>query len=261
VGFRGAIFDVDGVLVDSPHELAWREALQDLMETEWGDIRNQTTYTPERFTPAVYQEEMAGKPRRGGALAALEFFEVPEAEKRADEYGQRKQERVTELIEAGQFHAFADALRFLLAVKSLGIPVAVASSSKNAGLLLKKIRLDVFAAERGLPYDFIEEGLTLLDLFDADISGRDFEHGKPHPMMFLTAAQELGVPSENCFVVEDATSGVEAAKAGECAALGIARMSDQTLLKDAGADLVVTSLDEVAVNALSKGRLERASMH
>jgi beta-phosphoglucomutase-like phosphatase (HAD superfamily) len=143
----------------------------------------------------------------------------------------------------------------------LGIPVAVASSSKNAGLLLKKIRLDVFAAERGLPYDFIEEGLTLLDLFDADISGRDFEHGKPHPMMFLTAAQELGVPSENCFVVEDATSGVEAAKAGECAALGIARMSDQTLLKDAGADLVVTSLDEVAVNALSKGRLERASMH
>lgn len=260
MGFRGAIFDVDGVLVDSPHELAWREAFQDLMETEWGDIRDQTTYTPERFTPAVYQAEMSGKPRRSGALAALQFFEVPEAESRADEYGQRKQERVTKLIEAGQFHPFADALRFLLAVKSLGIPVAVASSSKNAGLLLKKIRLDVFAAERGLPYDFIEEGLTLLDLFDADISGRDFEHGKPHPMMFLTAAQELGVPPENCFVVEDATSGVQAAKAGEFAALGIARMSDQTLLNDAGADLVVTSLDEVAVNALSKDRLERASM-
>jgi beta-phosphoglucomutase len=260
VGFRGAIFDVDGVLVDSPHELAWREAFQDLMETEWADIRDQTKYTPERFTPAVYQAEMSGKPRRSGALAALEFFEVPEAESRADEYGQRKQERVTKLIEAGQFHPFADALRFLLAVKGLGIPVAVASSSKNAGLLLKKIRLDVFAAERGLPYDFIEEGLTLLDLFDVDISGRDFEHGKPHPMMFLTAAQELGLPPENCFVVEDATSGVQAAKAGEFAALGIARMSDQTLLNDAGADLVVTSLDEVAVNALSRGRLERASM-
>ena len=27
-GFRGAIFDVDGVLVDSPHERAWREAFQ-----------------------------------------------------------------------------------------------------------------------------------------------------------------------------------------------------------------------------------------
>jgi len=152
VGFRGAIFDVDGVLVDSPHELAWREAFQDLMETEWGDIRDQTTYTPERFTPAVYQAEMSGKPRRSGALAALQFFEVPEAESRADEYGQRKQERVTKLIESGQFHPFADALRFLLAVKGLGIPVAVASSSKNAGLLLKKIQTDIYArAVTGLP--------------------------------------------------------------------------------------------------------------
>lgn len=261
MSFRGAIFDVDGVLVDSPHELAWREALQDLIETEWQDIRDQTSYTPERFTPAVYQEVMAGKPRMSGALAALEFFGVPDAESRADEYGERKQERVVKLIEAGQFRAFADSLRLLLAVKALGIPVAVASSSKNAGLFLKQIRLDVFAAERGLPYDFIEEGLTLLNFFDADISGRDFEHGKPHPMMFLTAAQELGVPPENCFVVEDATSGVEAAKAADMAALGIARMNDEALLSEAGADLVVTSLDEVAINALSKGRLERASMH
>jgi beta-phosphoglucomutase len=33
-GFRGAIFDVDGVLVDSPHERAWRDALKELMETQ-----------------------------------------------------------------------------------------------------------------------------------------------------------------------------------------------------------------------------------
>ena len=72
MGFRGAIFDVDGVLVDSPHERAWREALQLLMETDWSDIRGQTTYAPERFTSAVYQAVMAGKPisiRREGAMA------------------------------------------------------------------------------------------------------------------------------------------------------------------------------------------------
>jgi beta-phosphoglucomutase len=34
MSFRGAIFDVDGVLVDSPHEQAWREGLQQLMENE-----------------------------------------------------------------------------------------------------------------------------------------------------------------------------------------------------------------------------------
>jgi alpha,alpha-trehalase len=44
--FEGAIFDVDGVLVDSPHEAAWRETLRELMETRWSDIRPQTTWTP-----------------------------------------------------------------------------------------------------------------------------------------------------------------------------------------------------------------------
>ena len=63
VGFRGAIFDVDGVLVDSPHEQAWREGLRQLMEGEWSDIRPQTSYAPERFTPQVYQRVMSGKPR------------------------------------------------------------------------------------------------------------------------------------------------------------------------------------------------------
>ena len=251
---------MDGVLVDSPHERAWREALQDLMEHDWLDIREATGYRPERFTSAVYQAVMAGKPRREGARAALEHFEVPDAEARADEYGERKQRRVVQLIEAGEFHAFADALRFVLAVKGLGIPIAVASSSKNAGLFLSRIRLDVFAAERGLPYDFIGEGLALQGLFDADISGRDFPRGKPDPMIFLTAASELGLPPQSCFVVEDATSGVQAAKAGGMAALGVARLHDQPLLQEAGADLVVTALDEVAIDALERGCLERASM-
>ena len=55
-------------------------------------------------------------------------------------------------------------------------------------------------------------------------------------------------------MVEDSSSGVQVAKAGEMAALGVARLNDQTLLNEAGADLVVTSLDDVAVNALSEGR-------
>ena len=66
-GFQGAVFDVDGVLVDSPHEEAWREALRELMETQWSDIRDDSSYAPERFTPQVYQQVMSGKPRFSGA--------------------------------------------------------------------------------------------------------------------------------------------------------------------------------------------------
>src|SRR5947209_20247361 len=61
MGFRGAIFDVDGLLVDSPHERTWRDVLCELRDTDWRDIRDQTTYGPERFTPKVYQEVMADK--------------------------------------------------------------------------------------------------------------------------------------------------------------------------------------------------------
>jgi beta-phosphoglucomutase len=68
--FQGAIFDIDGVLVDSPHEKAWRESLRELMEGEWNDIRAQTTWSPAAFTPQVYQEEMSGKPRLSGARGA-----------------------------------------------------------------------------------------------------------------------------------------------------------------------------------------------
>ena len=117
--------------------------------------------------------------------------------------------------------------------------------------------IDTFAAEQGLSYDFLREGLTLLGLFDADISGRDFAQGKPHPEIFLTAAEELGVPPEESFVVEDAANGVQAAKAGNMAALGLARADDEELLEEAGADLVVTSLDDVSLDALAEGRLER----
>lgn len=254
-GFRGAIFDVDGVLVDSPHEAAWRDAFQELMEGDWADIAAQTSWSPEAFTAAVYQQELSGKPRMEGALAALTYFGVPAPETRVEAYAERKQEMVVELIEAGRFSAYPDALRFLLAVKDAGIAVAAASSSKNAGLFLRQIRLDDFAAQEELQYDWIEPGLTLLAAFDVDISGRHFERGKPHPEIFLTAAQELGVPAPAAFVIEDAASGVEAARAGGFAALGVARHDDEALLHGAGADIVVSTLDEIDLAGLAHGRL------
>jgi beta-phosphoglucomutase-like phosphatase (HAD superfamily) len=255
--FQGAIFDVDGVLVDSPHEKAWRESLRELMESEWRDIRDRTTWSPEAFTSRVYEEEMSGKPRMSGARAALEYFHIPDDEDdhRLLEYAQRKQAMVVRLIEAGDFTAYPDALRFIIAVKDAGLRVAAASSSKNAKLFLRQIRLDSFAEQQGISSATLRPGLTLLDYFNADVSGRDFAHGKPDPEMFLAAAHELGVDPEAAIVMEDAPAGVQAAKAGAMGAIGIARKDDAALLAAAGADLVVKTLDEVDLAALSDGRL------
>jgi beta-phosphoglucomutase len=256
-GFRGAVFDVDGVLVDSPHERAWRDALQQLTESDWSDVQPETSYAPDRFTPQVYQEVMSGKPRFSGAQAALEYFNVPDAERRAKTYGDRKQELLIELIEAGEFTAYPDALRFIIAVKDAGIPVAAASSSKNAGLFLRRIRLDSFADEHKITSKHVTPGLSLLDFFDADISGRDFAQGKPHPEIFLTAAHELGAAPERCFVIEDAVTGIQAAKAGHMGALGLARAEDEELLAAAEPDLLVSTLDDVDLSAVAEGRLAK----
>lgn len=89
-------------------------------------------------------------------------------------------------------------------------------------------------------------------------TGRWIEaQGKPHPENFLTAAAELDVAPMGCFVVEDAVSGVQAAKAGGMDAIGVARGDDREALADAGADIVVNSLDEVDLESLASRRLVR----
>ena len=177
------------------------------------------------------------------AYAALEALGVPDAERQAVIYAERKQKRLEELIHAGSVAAFPDALRFVQAIGALGWPMAVASSSKNANQMMRQIHVD--------------SGRSLLDVFSANVCGRDLPQGKPNPEIFLLAAAEMRVAPAHCFVVEDAPAGIEAARAGRMTALGVARLGDASLLRAAGADLVVTSLDEIAIDELADGRLCR----
>jgi len=224
------IFDVDGVLLASPHEQAWRDALAGIAD-------------PAGFTTAIYQAEVAGKPRAAGALAALKAMSVAEPESKAAAYAEAKQARLEGLIAEGAVKAFPDALRFVQAVYEMGWPLGVASSSKNANAMMKPIRL--------------ASGVRLLDVFRANVCGRDLAHGKPDPALFLITASELKVEPSDCFVAEDAPAGIEAARAGGMAALGVARLHDGRLLRDAKADLVVTNLGDVDLEALRTGRLRR----
>jgi HAD superfamily hydrolase (TIGR01509 family) len=228
MALRAAIFDVDGVLVASPHEVAWRQALRDYAD-------------PERFTTALYQSHVAGKPRMEGALAALTGLGVADAVARVQQYADTKQALIDRLIEDGKFDAFPDAVRLAVALHDAGFRLALASSSKNAAAMLRKLEL--------------QDGRTLLSLFDADLSGSDVPRGKPDPAIFLLAAKALKTPPAECLVVEDAPSGVRAARAGHMTALGIARLGDEALLSAAGAHLVVTNLDQVDIKALGEGRL------
>lgn len=240
--YKGAIFDVDGVLVDSPHEHAWRESLRRLMEGPWRELSVSTRYTPEAFTTVVYLAHLAGKPRMAGAAAALAHFGVPDPDGAlAQQYADAKQAMIVELIEQRAFTVFEDGRRLLLRLKEAGVKLAAASSSKNANDFLVRIPAG--------------EGMTMLDLFDANLCGREFDHGKPHPEIFLTAAAELSLPPSQCIVVEDAVSGVQAARAGDITCVAVARLNDEAALAAAGASVVVKSLDDLRLEDLEGRRV------
>jgi beta-phosphoglucomutase-like phosphatase (HAD superfamily) len=249
--YKGFIFDVDGVLVDSPHEQAWGDTLRRLMENNWTELTGKTPYSPEKYTSEVYQTYVSGKPRREGAACLLAHFDIPDpGEKRLDLLCDTKQAMIVELIDRGEFVAFDDALRFILSLKAAGIKLAAASSSKNANRMLGKVMPATFCRSCDLSFDFVTSDFRLLDVFDANVCGRDFKQGKPHPEIFLTAAEAIGIDSAQCVVIEDAPSGVQAAKAGGMACIGLARRDDSEMLKVAGADWVVESLDQIDINKL-----------
>lgn len=225
---QAIIFDVDGVILKSPHEQAWRDALDGYAD-------------PARFTTAMYQEEVAGKPRLDGARAALKALGVADVDQKAETYAEHKQARLEALIKAGAVKAFPDALRFIEAIGALGWPMAVASASKNANEMMRPLKLPA--------------GRPLLEAFAANVCGLEVKHGKPDPELFLAAANALRQAPSVCLVIEDAPAGIEAALAGGMAGLGVARLGDADLLHRAHADLVVTDLDAVDVKALQAGTL------
>ena len=97
----------------------------------------------------------------------------------------------------------------LEALRKTGLKLAIGSSSKNTPFILERIGLG--------------------DFFDAVADGNCITHSKPHPEVFLKAAEMIGLPPAACLVVEDAHAGVEAAVAGgfACAAMGDAREDER----------------------------------
>lgn len=244
---QAVVFDVDGVLVGLCHWELWRDALLDLLGDAWRDLQVPVA----RFTPASYRALVSGRPRYEGALAVLEHLGVADAPQRARQLGDQKQRRTLAHIDREGFSTFPDALRLLAAAKTAGLRVGAASSSKNASLLLSR-------AVMGPAADHVPgagQHTRIADLLDVDVSGRDHPRGKPDPGIFLAAVAELGCSPSACLVVEDAVAGVAAARAGGLPVVGVARQNDHHEL--AGADLVVSTLDEVDADALSRGRLRR----
>jgi HAD superfamily hydrolase (TIGR01509 family) len=231
VPLRAAIFDVDGVLVDSPHEQAWRETLDQLMEGPWAQLALDIRYEAGSLTAERYQRAVAGRSRLDGARGGLEAVGVPDPDdEHVRAYAEAKQSRLVELIEQGPPPVFDDAVTLLIGLREMGLAIATASASRNAGRLLAAIALP--------------DGHPLRDALDADVSGLEAP-GKPDPAIFIEAARRLGFSPEECFVVEDAPAGVVAARRGGMVCVGVDRRGVGDELRAMGADVVLDRLDRL----------------
>ena len=181
MGFRGIIFDLDGVIVstDEQHYLGW-QALADRLGIPFSREVNSRFRGVSRMACMNILEELGGK-------------HYTDSEKIA--YADWKNEYYRKLLAQMSPADLSQEVRSTLdALRARGLKLAVGSSSKNAKFILQRIGLS--------------------DYFDAVSDGTNISKSKPDPEVFLKAAEYLGLIPSDCLVVEDAVSGVEAAHAG-----------------------------------------------
>ena len=211
------IFDMDGVLVDSyeAHFASWcRTARAHGLEM----AREQFAATFGRTTREIIQHLWPNVPPAG----------IPA-------WDDEKEAAYREII-AADFPEMDGAHELLESLHAAGFALAVGSSGppENVAAVVQRLRAGRLLA--------------------ATVSGMDVTHGKPHPQVFLKAADKLNVAPANCAVVEDAPAGVLAARNAGMAAIAVTGTADHNQLADQ-AHLVVDSLRELDPDKI--GRLIR----
>ena len=109
----------------------------------------------------------------------------------------------------------------------------------------KKIPMGIATMGDQQNIDFIFKALKLETYFHSTTGGHQVTKGKPHPEIFLTAAQKLEVAPEDCLVFEDTRSGVIAACAAGMQVIGLTTMFDQKTLLELGCVQAVNDYNEI----------------
>jgi HAD superfamily hydrolase (TIGR01509 family) len=213
MGIRGVLWDMDGVLVDTGefHYQAWSNTL--LLH----DIP---------FSRGLFQETFGMN--NLGVLSKLLGHDPDLAFQNT--ISNQKEKKFREIIQ-GKARPLPGVVETLSFLKSKGIRQAIASSAPQENI------------------DMLVNALNLWDSFDALVSGYTLL-GKPAPDIFLASAQALGIPPQNCLVIEDAVTGVEGAKQAGMLCLAVTNTNPAEKLNQA--DYIVDSLLQIEPGFLEK---------
>jgi trehalose-phosphatase len=235
--FRAAILDLDGVITRTAtlHARAWKETFDEF-------LARRTARPGEDLAPfdveSDYLRYVDGKPRHDGIRSFLRArgIELPEGDPddppgaaTVHGLGAWKNRCFLALLEREGVHTYGDAVEQIRRWADRRFPLGLVTSSRNGRRILEATRLDRHFA-------------VVIDGNDAERLGLP---GKPAPDVFEHAAREVGVEPREAIAVEDAISGVAAARAGGFGlVVGIDRNGCDGLL-EAGADVVVRDLRDL----------------
>jgi beta-phosphoglucomutase len=183
---KGFIFDLDGVLTDTAefHYRGWKRLADELG----------IPFTREE------NEALRGIPRRESLMLILKRHQYPEEQ--ILQMMERKNRYYLDFIhDITPDDLLPGAHELLEEIHAAGLKSALGSASKNAPEVVQR--------------------LGIADLLDAISHGGSVERQKPAPDLFLHAAAQLGLNPAECVVVEDAASGIEAARAGGFRSVGL----------------------------------------
>lgn len=235
-----ALFDLDGVISDtaSVHARAWRIAFDQALA--------RLGHTGRPFDEKIdYFLHVDGKMRQAGIedFLASRGIALPLGDgaqgglDTVNGIGNTKNAIFRDLIARDGVEIFEDALRLIDRLSQAGFELGIASSSKNARTVLERAGL---IARFGV-------------IMDGLVAEKEQVKSKPSPQFYQHAAAMFGRRPDECVVVEDALSGIASAKqAGIKLVVGIARGDSGTALRASGADIVVSSLDDVVVADLGR---------
>ena len=186
--YKGIIFDLDGVIcsTDRYHYHAWKK-IAELIDVDFDEMFN------DRFRGVCREECLKMLLEKSGRKFSGE--EKKELLKRKNDYYRQMLSQMTADDVDIEVKSTLDKLR------EKGMLLGIGSSSKNARLILAQI--------------------DMKDYFDAVCDGNDISRSKPDPEVFIRTANLLGLSPDQCLIVEDAQSGIEAATAGGFDSAGI----------------------------------------
>ncbi|RWX57075.1 hexitol phosphatase HxpB [Photobacterium chitinilyticum] len=213
---QAAVFDMDGLLVDS--EPFWQRAQVDIFSSIGVQIKQEDTLqTMGLRIDQVVEFWFAKQPWQGADCATVTEMIVA---------------RVEELVKEHK-PMLPGVLEALATCEQLGLKIALASSSP-----MRLIRATL-------------EALSLESKFSAVLSAEHLRYGKPHPEVYINAADELGVPPQACVAFEDSVNGLLAAKAAQMKGIAVPEKAYADDARWAIADKKLSSLHEVNQQLIS----------